>query len=163
MGHRLFRDSHYDLGTPKGSWIVLQAISFVTQKYLSGGTNQYGQTTGLADIESVIEDAVDVFTGKIEDVIMTPFYSREMLGTRLIVRFELDPKLLDSASFRTVVRHALNRFQRAMAQCSESGAPTWNLMVFAHHVFYNWREDHQRWARISDFLDGPLAPPLDST
>lgn len=164
LGQLLFRDAHYDLSMPKGSWVVLQAINMVTQRYVEGGANQYGQTTGLADIGSVIEDAVDVFTGRIDGVIMTPFYSREILGTRLIVRFELDMELLDNASFRTVVRHALIRLQKAMAQRIESGEPqlAWSLMVFAHDTFFHWPDEAQRWARLSDFTDGPLSAPLDS-
>ena len=162
-GRLLFRDAHYDLGTPKGSWIVLQAIHMVTQRYLEGRANQYDQTTGLADIESVIEDAVDIFTGRIDGVIMTPFYSRKILGTRLIVRFELDPELLDSTCFRTVVRDALIRLQQAMVHQieSEEPQPAGSLMAFAHDAFYPWPDKSHGWLRLSEFTDGQLAPPLD--
>lgn len=164
LGRLLFSDTHYDLSAPKGSWIVLQAINIVTQRNVDGRANQYGQKTGLADIESVIEDAADVFTGRIDGVIMTPFYSREILGTRLIVRFELDPELLDNASFRTVVHHALIRLQRAMAHLIESGEPqlAGSLMEFAHNAFFNWPDKTQHWVRLSEFTDRRLAPPLDS-
>ena len=162
-GRLLFADAHFDLSAPKGSLIVLQAITMVTQKYLEGAANQYGETTGLKDIESVVEDAVDVFTGRIDGVIMTPFYSREILGTRLVVRFELDPELLHNASFRSVVRHALIRFQRVTAHLFESGEPqlAWNLIAFAHDSFFPWRDETHRWARLSDFAGSLLAPPLD--
>ena len=158
-GPLFFRDSHSDLSTPKGSWIVLQAITMVTQQCVKGGANQYGHTTNSADIESVIEDAVDVFTGRIDGVIMTPFYSPAILGTRLIVRFELDPALLENASFRTLVRHALTRLQKVMAHSIQIGEPEslGSLMMFAHYAFYNWPDKTQHWVRLSDFAGCPNA------